>query len=233
MPGEGSVARLADLRPELDPTHLAVSRWPVDWRPPTLPAGFCALVVDVDEVTLVCSEEQLAMYDDAPRLAVEVGWRRVTFAGPLPWEQVGFLADVAGPAGRRPDPVHQPVRVHHGPRPGPGGAGRPRRRRSRRRRATRAAAGHDEPVKELPTLAVLAVVGAGLASARRTRPVGGWGRGSSSASDCCSPPASGCRCVSGEAGFLVVRSRGFDAAVLLVLGFAVVALANTIPNGGG
>ncbi|MDP9102219.1 MAG: ACT domain-containing protein, partial [Actinomycetota bacterium] len=26
---------------------------------------------------------------------VEHGWRRVTFAGPLPWEQVGFLADVA------------------------------------------------------------------------------------------------------------------------------------------
>lgn len=36
-----------------------------------------------------------------------------------------------------------------------------------------------------------------------------------------------------QAGFLVVRSRGFDAVVLLVLGFAVVALANTIPSGGG
>jgi hypothetical protein len=35
-----------------------------------------------------------------------------------------------------------------------------------------------------------------------------------------------------QAGFLVVRSRGFDAAVLLVLGFALVALANTIPEGG-
>ena len=33
-----------------------------------------------------------------------------------------------------------------------------------------------------------------------------------------------------QAGFLVVRSRGFDAAVLLVLGFALVALANTIPR---
>lgn len=89
-------APLADLRPELDPTHLAVSRWPVDWRPPSVPAGFSALVVDVDEVTLVSSEAQLSEYDDTPRLAVEVGWRRVTFAGPLPWEQVGFLADVAG-----------------------------------------------------------------------------------------------------------------------------------------
>ncbi|MBK5307319.1 MAG: ACT domain-containing protein [Frankiaceae bacterium] len=88
--------RLADLRPELDPTHLAVSKWPVSWRPPSLPDGFCAVVVDVDEVTLVCSEDQLAGYDDASREAVEVGWRRVTFAGPLPWEQVGFLADVAG-----------------------------------------------------------------------------------------------------------------------------------------
>jgi hypothetical protein len=87
---------LADLRPELDPTHLAVSRWPVGWRPDALPIGFSALVVDTDEVTLVCSEEQLATYDDGDRLQVEVGWRRVTFAGPLPWEQVGFLADVAG-----------------------------------------------------------------------------------------------------------------------------------------
>jgi uncharacterized protein len=86
----------ADLRPELDPTHLAVSRWPVDWRPEAVPQGFSALVVDTDEVTLVCSEEQLAAYDADLRQQVEVGWRRVTFAGPLPWEQVGFLADVAG-----------------------------------------------------------------------------------------------------------------------------------------
>lgn len=85
----------ADLRPELDPTHLAVSRWPVDWRPDRVPQGFSALVVDTDEVTLVCSEQQLEAYDDNDRQQVEVGWRRVTFAGPLPWEQVGFLADVA------------------------------------------------------------------------------------------------------------------------------------------
>jgi hypothetical protein len=88
--------RLADLRPELDPTHLAVSRWPISWRPPSLPSGFCAVVVDTDEVTLVCSEEQLAAYDASAPDQAEVGWRRVTFAGPLPWEQVGFLADVAG-----------------------------------------------------------------------------------------------------------------------------------------
>jgi hypothetical protein len=88
--------RLADLRPELDPTHLAVSRWPVGWRPPTVPGGFSALVVDTDEVTLVCSEEQVSEYDDADRQDLDIGWRRVTFAGPLPWEQVGFLADVAG-----------------------------------------------------------------------------------------------------------------------------------------
>jgi DUF3017 family protein len=31
------------------------------------------------------------------------------------------------------------------------------------------------------------------------------------------------------AGWLVVRTRGLDAAVLLVLGFAMVALAETIP----
>ena len=86
----------ADLGPELDPTHLAVSRWPVDWRPPQAPGGFSALIVDTDEVTLICSEDELDQYDDAEREQVEVGWRRVTFAGPLPWEQVGFLADVAG-----------------------------------------------------------------------------------------------------------------------------------------
>lgn len=95
MPAHGQGQR-ADLRPELDPAHLAVSRWPVGWRPPHPPGGFSALVADTDEVTLVCSEDELAAYDDADRLQVEVGWRRVTFAGPLPWEQVGFLADVAG-----------------------------------------------------------------------------------------------------------------------------------------
>jgi hypothetical protein len=81
-----------DLGPELDPTHLAVARWPTGWRPQQLPRGFFGLVEDEDEVTLVCAE------DDQPdgALAVEPGWRRITFAGPLPWEQVGFLADVAG-----------------------------------------------------------------------------------------------------------------------------------------
>ena len=82
-----------DLRPTLDPTHLAVARWPVGWRPEPVPAGFFGLVEDDNEVTLVCAENDLAKYDGP--LAVEHGWRRVTFAGPLPWEQVGFLADVA------------------------------------------------------------------------------------------------------------------------------------------
>ena len=83
----------ADLGPALDPTHLSVARWPSGWRPSVFPEGFFGLVEDADEVTLVCSEAALALYD-APA-AVEVGWRRITFAGPLPWEQVGFLADVA------------------------------------------------------------------------------------------------------------------------------------------
>ncbi len=84
----------ADLRPSLDPTHLAVARWPVGWRPGVLPDGFFGLVEDEQEVTLVCAESALPSYDGA--VQVEVGWRRITFAGPLPWEQVGFLADVAG-----------------------------------------------------------------------------------------------------------------------------------------
>lgn len=33
-----------------------------------------------------------------------------------------------------------------------------------------------------------------------------------------------------QAGWLVVRTRGMDAAVLLALGFAVIVLANTIPD---
>ena len=33
-----------------------------------------------------------------------------------------------------------------------------------------------------------------------------------------------------SAGWLAVRTRGLDAALLLVLGFTVVALANTIPE---
>jgi uncharacterized protein len=82
-----------DLGPRLDPAHLAVSRWPVGWRPPTPPEGFTALVSDDDEVTLVCAESELGRYDDP--LACERGWRRIVFEGPLPWEQVGFLADVA------------------------------------------------------------------------------------------------------------------------------------------
>ena len=83
---------LQDLSPALDPTHLAVARWPHGWRPESLPEGFFGLVEDDDEVTLVCAEA--AQPEGA--LAVEPGWRRITFPGPLPWEQVGFLADVAG-----------------------------------------------------------------------------------------------------------------------------------------
>jgi hypothetical protein len=83
----------ADLRPTLDPTHLAVTRWPGGWRPDPLPPGFFGLVDDGSEVTLVCAESAIAAYTGA--LEVEQGWRRITFAGPLPWELVGFLADVA------------------------------------------------------------------------------------------------------------------------------------------
>lgn len=85
----------SDLQPVLDPTHLAVSRWPAGWVPPVRPEGFHAVVSDGDEVTLVCAEGALEQYADQVPLSVEPGWRRVTFPGPLPWELVGFLADVA------------------------------------------------------------------------------------------------------------------------------------------
>ncbi|MCU1599378.1 MAG: amino acid-binding protein [Frankiales bacterium] len=83
---------MTDLGPQLDPTHLAVARWPRGWRPATLPDGFFGMVEDEGEVTLVCAEAVVP----PGSLALEPGWRRITFAGPLPWEQVGFLADVAG-----------------------------------------------------------------------------------------------------------------------------------------
>jgi hypothetical protein len=50
-----------------------------------------------DEVTVVCAERAFndGQMGDATPLALEHGWRRITFPGPLPWELVGFLADVA------------------------------------------------------------------------------------------------------------------------------------------
>ena len=85
-------------------------------------------------------------------------------------------------------------------------------------------------MKELPILGVLAVVAAGLAAAA----LGHW-RAGAFLIGLALLLAAGLRLTLRErqAGFLVVRSRGFDAAVLLVLGFAVVALANTIPRATG
>jgi hypothetical protein len=82
-----------DLGPILDETHLAVARYPAGWTAPAL-SGFNVVINAADEVTLVCAEAALPALD-AP-LATEGGWRRITFPGPLPWELVGFLADVAG-----------------------------------------------------------------------------------------------------------------------------------------
>jgi hypothetical protein len=89
-------------------------------------------------------------------------------------------------------------------------------------------------VKELPTLAVLAVVAAGLVMVALVSQVlgfAGW-RAGAFVVGLGLLLAAGLRLTLRErqAGFLVVRSRGFDAAVLLVLGFALVALANTIPG---
>ena len=85
-------------------------------------------------------------------------------------------------------------------------------------------------MKELPTIAVLGVVAAGLGLLALDR----W-RVGSLVIGLALLLAAGLRLTLRErqAGFLVVRSRGFDAAVLLVLGFALVALANTIPAARG
>jgi len=85
-------------------------------------------------------------------------------------------------------------------------------------------------VKELPTLAVLAILAAGLGIIALDR----W-RFGAFVCGVALLAAAGLRLTLRErqAGFLVVRSRGFDAAVLLALGFALVALANTIPAARG
>jgi hypothetical protein len=82
-------------------------------------------------------------------------------------------------------------------------------------------------VKEAPIVSVLVVVAGGLAAAA----LGHW-RAGAFVIGLALLLAAGFRLTLRErqAGFLVVRSRGFDAAVLLVLGFAMVALANTIPK---
>lgn len=82
-----------DLRPILDPTHLAVASYPPEFAPPEL-GSFSVVIRASDETTVVCAEDALDRLD--PPLRSEGGWRRITFPGPLPWELVGFLADVAG-----------------------------------------------------------------------------------------------------------------------------------------
>jgi uncharacterized protein len=94
-PTAGSAA--PDLQPQLDPAHLAVVRYPPDWQPPeSVDDGFFAMIRGEHEVTVVALEmllDDAAWSDRAEQ--VDRAWRRVTFPGPLPWELVGFLADVA------------------------------------------------------------------------------------------------------------------------------------------
>lgn len=86
-----------DHRPILDPDLVAVARYPSGWRPAAPLAGFHAVIDDGTETTILCTENALARLADAEQpLASEPGWRRITFPGPLPWQLVGFLADVAG-----------------------------------------------------------------------------------------------------------------------------------------
>lgn len=83
----------SDLRPRLDPTPLAVARYPAGWWPSGPVEAFLALVAASEETTVVIGQQALAGLP--PPESVELGWQRITFAGPLPWELVGFLADVA------------------------------------------------------------------------------------------------------------------------------------------
>ncbi|HMC68972.1 MAG TPA: hypothetical protein VKJ07_07455, partial [Mycobacteriales bacterium] len=83
------------MKPQLDPTHLAVVRCPAGWQAPPAPPGvFLGVVSTPDEVIVVAPEqlfENAAWGSDVEQM--DDGRRRVTFPGPLPWELVGFLAD--------------------------------------------------------------------------------------------------------------------------------------------
>lgn len=82
-------------------------------------------------------------------------------------------------------------------------------------------------VRQLPAVSVLVVVVAGLVLAAVTDGrVGGLVVGLAMLL------AGGLRLTlpARQAGWLVVRSRGLDAAVVLLLGFSLVLLAQTVPD---
>jgi hypothetical protein len=81
--------------------------------------------------------------------------------------------------------------------------------------------------RELPALSVLLVVGVGVFGAGVLHD---WRVGSGVIGlGLCLGAALRLTLPARQAGLLVVRSRGVDAAVMLTLGLALVALANTIP----
>jgi hypothetical protein len=82
-------------------------------------------------------------------------------------------------------------------------------------------------LKQLPIAAVVLVVAAGLFGAGVLHT---WRVGSGLVGlGFCLAAALRLTLPARQAGLLVVRSRGVDAAFLLVIGFALVVLANTIP----
>ena len=83
-------------------------------------------------------------------------------------------------------------------------------------------------MKEFPLVAVVTVVAAGLVL---TAGFDHWRVGSAVIGfGFCLGAAFRLTLPARQAGLLVVRSRGVDAAVLLTLGFGLVLLANTIPT---
>ena len=83
-------------------------------------------------------------------------------------------------------------------------------------------------MKELPLVAVLSVIAVGLVL---TAGLDRWRVGSGVVGlGLCLGAVFRLTLPARQAGLLVVRSRGIDAAVLLSLGFALVVLANTIPT---
>jgi len=78
------------------PERLAVCRLPASERVPSwaleLHEGFVSVTRTTDELSIVCREEAVP-----PDTRVEDGFRALQLPGPIPFEQAGVLAGVAGP----------------------------------------------------------------------------------------------------------------------------------------
>jgi hypothetical protein len=78
------------------PERLAVCRLPASARVPSwaleLHESFSSITRTAAELSIVCPEESVP-----PEVQVEPGWRALQLPGPIPFEETGVLAGLAGP----------------------------------------------------------------------------------------------------------------------------------------